>query len=223
MTPHAAAAGSCLHPRRISGGGMAFVVALHLAAFWLLLQMDVVSLPSSPAVLSVHLIQPAAAVRAQVVAVVTPPKPQPVERHPAPAPQPAPQALSADAAAPAAPAAVAAAVPPTPPAAAPPAGAAELPAAPSAPRFDADYLDNPRPSYPSLSRRLGEEGKVVLRVHVGRDGRADEVHVHAASGSSRLDQAALEAVRRWRFVPARQGEAAVAAWVLVPIAFTLKE
>lgn len=197
---------------------MAFVVALHLAAFWLLLQMDVVSLPSPPAVLSVHLIQPAAAVRPPAPAPVTPPKPQPVERHPAPAPQPAPQVLSADAAAPAAPAAVAAAVPPTPPAA-----AAGVPAAPSAPRFDADYLDNPEPAYPSLSRRLGEEGKVVLRVHVGRDGHADEVHVHAASGSSRLDQAALEAVRRWRFVPARQGEAAVAAWVLVPIAFTLKE
>jgi protein TonB len=213
VKPHAAIAESYLQPRRISGGGVALVVALHLAAFWLLLQMQVIEMPAPLSTLSVHLIQPAA-LRPQ--APVTPPKPKPVERRPAPAPQPVPLAMPAAAAAPAATVA-------TPSVPAPAAAPAPAPAAPSAPRFDADYLDNPKPAYPSLSRRLGEEGKVVLRVHVLPEGRADEIHIHAASGSPRLDQAALDAVRRWRFVPARQGGSAIAAWVLVPIVFTLKE
>ncbi len=62
---------------------------------------------------------------------------------------------------------------------------------------------------------------MLLRVHVTPAGTPDAVEVRTSSGSLRLDNAALEAVRRWRFVPARQGEATVAAWVLVPISFTL--
>lgn len=89
------------------------------------------------------------------------------------------------------------------------------------PRFDADYLDNPRPAYPAMSRRLGEEGKVLLRVLVGSEGRAREVQLKEGSGFARLDQAAREAVARWRFVPARKGSEAVEGWVLVPITFSL--
>lgn len=92
----------------------------------------------------------------------------------------------------------------------------------SAPRFDVAYLNNPAPAYPSLSRRLGEEGRVLLRVFVAPEGHAREVHVQSSSGHARLDRAAQEAVERWRFVPARRGQEAVGAWVLVPIAFTLK-
>lgn len=99
---------------------------------------------------------------------------------------------------------------------------APTPPAMSSPRFDAAYLNNPAPAYPSLSRRLGEEGRVLLRVFVDPRGRAREVHIHSASGHVRLDRAAQEAVARWRFVPARRGEDAVGAWVLVPISFTLK-
>ncbi|HWP10351.1 MAG TPA: TonB family protein, partial [Ramlibacter sp.] len=104
------------------------------------------------------------------------------------------------------------------------AAAPATPAAPaqSEPRFDADYLDNPAPAYPALSRRLGEEGKVVLRVFVRADGRPDAVEVKAGSGSPRLDEAAVHAVHRWKFVPARRGAEAVGAWVLVPIAFHLR-
>lgn len=89
------------------------------------------------------------------------------------------------------------------------------------PRFDADYLDNPSPPYPPLSRRIGEQGRVVLRVHVLPNGQADEIHIHISSNSSRLDQSARETVGRWRFLPARRGEETIAAWVLVPIAFSL--
>ncbi|WP_246591019.1 energy transducer TonB [Georgfuchsia toluolica] len=96
------------------------------------------------------------------------------------------------------------------------------PPAPSAPRFDADYLQNPAPAYPSLSRRLGEEGKVVLRVFVDPSGRPSQVEIKTSSASERLDQAAQDAVRRWKFTPARRGDEAVAAWVLVPIVFNLR-
>ncbi|MCX9157371.1 TonB family protein [Niveibacterium sp. 24ML] len=95
------------------------------------------------------------------------------------------------------------------------------PAPPSAPRFDADYLQNPRPEYPALSRRLGEQGRVVLRVRVEANGSAGLVELHRSSGFSRLDEAALQAVRRWKFVPARRGNEAVAESVLVPIPFIL--
>lgn len=90
-----------------------------------------------------------------------------------------------------------------------------------APRFDADYLQNPEPAYPSLSRRLREEGKVILRVLVNPEGVAEQVEVRQSSGHARLDQAALATVRRWRFIPARRGTEHLAAWVLVPLSFQL--
>lgn len=154
-----------------------------------------------------------------------PPPPKPVPRKPTPKPvvnKPAPvtespTALSAPADA---------APEPAPPAPAPP----SAPAAPVAPaaaavtaaRFDAAYLNNPRPAYPMLSRRLREEGQVMLRVLVSPEGQPARVELRTSSGSERLDRAAQEAVARWRFVPARQGDVAVEAWVLVPIVFKLQ-
>lgn len=88
-------------------------------------------------------------------------------------------------------------------------------------RFDADYLNNPPPVYPVLSRRRGEQGRVLLRVQVSAQGTAERVEIESGSGHARLDAAALEAVRRWRFVPARRGDTAVAASVRVPIVFRL--
>lgn len=93
--------------------------------------------------------------------------------------------------------------------------------APTQPRFDADYLKNPLPQYPPLSKRMREEGIVMLRVYVLPSGQPDTVELKRSSGSARLDECALQVVRQWRFVPARSGGIAVAAWVLVPIAFSL--
>jgi len=106
-----------------------------------------------------------------------------------------------------------------------PSGAAttSAPAAPPSPaRFDAAYLRNPAPAYPPESRRRGEEGRTLLRVRVLADGSPEEVHLHLGSGFERLDQAAIDAVRRWKFVPAQQGGSAIAAWVIVPIQFSLR-
>lgn len=107
-------------------------------------------------------------------------------------------------------------------ASAPPVAQTPLPVPLIAPRFDAAYLDNPAPPYPALARRMGEQGKVVLRVLVNAAGAAERVELRASSGSARLDTTALDTVRHWRFVPARQGAEAVPAWVLVPISFSLQ-
>lgn len=90
------------------------------------------------------------------------------------------------------------------------------------PRFDADYLENPAPVYPALSRRIGEEGRVMLRVFVDASGAPNRLEIKSTSGSQRLDAAAIEAVRRWTFAPAKLGEKFVDAWVLVPINFSLR-
>lgn len=88
-------------------------------------------------------------------------------------------------------------------------------------RFDADYLDNPKPSYPPLSRKLGEMGKVFLRVLVNPDGSVARLELNRSSGYERLDRSAINTVQEWRFVPARQGNQAISGWVIVPINFTL--
>lgn len=93
----------------------------------------------------------------------------------------------------------------------------------SPPRFDADYLENPPPNYPPLSKKAKEEGTVLLRVLVDASGHADKVELKESSGFERLDRAALNVVQRWRFVPARQGSEQVAAWVVVPIVFNLRQ
>lgn len=109
------------------------------------------------------------------------------------------------------------------PAPVPTAPAVPVAAAPSVPRFDADYLNNPAPAYPPLSRRLHEEGKVVLRVFVEPSGAVGTVELRTSSDFERLDKSAISAVSRWKFVPAKQGNEAVGAWVLVPIVFSLKD
>ncbi|WP_026604122.1 energy transducer TonB [Methylomonas sp. 11b] len=90
------------------------------------------------------------------------------------------------------------------------------------PNLNADYLNNPAPAYPSASRQLGEQGKVLLRVLVNSDGQVEQVLLRKSSGHERLDQAAQETVQKWRFVPARRGEQVVSAWVVVPISFSLE-
>jgi len=91
------------------------------------------------------------------------------------------------------------------------------------PNFNAAYLNNPAPNYPSISRRLGEHGLVLLQVQVTADGKAGSVELQTGSGSDRLDEAALEAVKKWRFVPAKRGDQAVSASVVVPVRFSIEE
>lgn len=105
--------------------------------------------------------------------------------------------------------------------AAPAAPVAAPPAPIVPPDFSASQLGNPGPTYPYLSRKAREEGVVTLRVLVGSNGRAETLQVETSSGFDRLDKAALATVRKWRFLPATQAGAKIAAWVLVPVTFRL--
>ncbi|MDP1645835.1 MAG: energy transducer TonB [Thiobacillus sp.] len=130
--------------------------------------------------------------------VAAPPEPTPV-------PEPVPDVL-----------------PPPAPVAEAPKPAPSLPPAPTPPR-PADYLNNPKPPYPHLSRRLGEEGTVRLNILVNPDGSVARLELARSSGHPRLDRSAMETVQSsWKFEPARQSGRPVAAWVIVPIQFTLR-
>lgn len=204
--------------RRNRQAGIAATLLLHAGAVFALLQYEPVrSALTQAAPIMVSLITPV------VEKPQEPPKPLPVKPRVQQPQPPKPQQLitaTSDAPAPV--------LAPTPPPPAPvvsapapqPITAAPAPVIP--PSFNADYLDNPPPAYPPLSRRLSEQGKVMLRVLVSAKGGADKIELKSSSGSVRLDDAALETVKRWRFVPARQGDQPVAAWVLIPITFTLK-
>jgi periplasmic protein TonB len=89
------------------------------------------------------------------------------------------------------------------------------------PRFGVSYLNNPAPDYPRLSRKAGEEGRVVMKVLVSAEGLADEVQIEKTSGSERLDNAAMDAVKKWRFIPAKKNNQPLSAYVLVPMKFSL--
>jgi protein TonB len=209
--------------------GAATAIALHAIALALLMDFVAQPLPmQAPRPIMVSLITPEAAPQPKAD---TPPRPLPVAplarpKLPPP-PLPAPPVLTAAAEAPTQATAPPPPVIPTPvaPIEAAPAPAPPAPPAPPAvipPSFNAAYLRNPPPVYPSLARRGGQQGRVVLRVLVNPAGTADQVVVRTSSGYSLLDNAAREVVYQWRFVPARKGDQAITEWVLVPINFSLE-
>ncbi|HEX9662080.1 MAG TPA: energy transducer TonB, partial [Candidatus Binatia bacterium] len=85
------------------------------------------------------------------------------------------------------------------------------------------FRHTPPPDYPEAARKDGKEGRVLLRVLVDEEGKSKLVEINLSSGSYLLDQAAAEAIKRWRFSPARYGEAPTASWVKIPVDFRLKE
>lgn len=212
-------------PTPAQGLGGALALALHAAALAALLSYE----PARSAMLT------AAPV---VVSLISTPPAEPKPAPPPEVPKPRPLALprppdAQPLAAATTPAPAVMAAPPPPPE--PPAPAmpeAQAPPPPAAvstppepltpPIFDADYLDNLPPPYPATARRSGQQGRVLLRVRVSAAGAAEEVLVRESSGHARLDEAARDTVRRWRFVPARRGAQPVPAWVLIPISFRLE-
>lgn len=149
------------------------------------------------------------------------PKPKPVVTQAVKQPDPKPQPLLAINEPVATPAPIVT-PPPTPQPVEPVAVQPAPPAPVIPPQFNADYLNNPAPQYPPLSRRLGEEGRVMLRVFVDERGLPVRVEMRTSSGHERLDHVALETVKNWKFVPARRGDQAVSGWVIVPISFSLR-
>lgn len=172
-----------------------------------------------------------------MVELITPPQPekiQPPKIKPVPVVQPKPVQKPVET-----PLLVAAAETPTPvvaPPPPPPVAAPAItpaPAVPSAaiqaatptpaqitpPMYNAPSLNNPALIYPPQSQRRGEQGRGMLRVYVNTGGRADQVQLLQSSGFSRLDESAIESVKQWKFIPARQGNQAIAEWVRIPFAF----
>jgi periplasmic protein TonB len=90
-------------------------------------------------------------------------------------------------------------------------------------RAFAEYLQNPKPHYPGLARSRHWQGLVQLRVYVTPDGLCGELNLLKGSGHDGLDEAAMEAVRAWKFVPGKLGDTPVASWVTVPIEFSLRD
>ncbi|WP_151446662.1 energy transducer TonB [Lacisediminimonas profundi] len=220
-------------------GLLALITVTHIAILWMLATRmaapDATAPVPLPAVM-VAMLAPSPAVarpeppqpKAPIPTIKPQPAPNPKQETPRPAlaeKAPAAAPTSATAASPAVSAATAAAAEPSPPPAQSATAAAGAPVSAqpqlTPPRYNAAYLSNPVPVYPAMLRRAGEEGRVVLRVLVTAEGNAGEVQVFKPAGSPLFNEAAMTAVRKWRFVPARRGDVAVAEWVQVPIEFKL--
>jgi len=221
------------------------ILLLHAALFAYLHRPDEPETPAKPLVMDVALIaapapQPVKPVVPPTPPVV-PPKPQPAPvkpkkapvmpkktpvvpkpvRAPTPTPEPAPAAKPETAAPAPTPPAAPVAAPPRPavaPAAQPPKTETFTEA-----NYKANYKSNPKPEYPRIAKSRGWQGKVLLRVQVTADGHSAGISVQQSSGHEMLDEAAIEAVKHWTFIPAKRGDTPVASTVTVPMQFTLNE
>lgn len=90
------------------------------------------------------------------------------------------------------------------------------------PSSNADYLQNLRPAYPPISRRLNEQGKTTVRVLIDNNGEPLRAEIATSSDFNRLDEAAVATVMRWRYVPGKRNGMAETMWFNVPINWVLE-
>lgn len=203
---------------------VASVLGAHMLAGWGLMQVDAVR----------QAVGEMAPMMMDLIAAPKPPAPPAPPPPPAPPrvvktpPTAAPVIAAAPSLSPALPLFV---VPPpstepAPPVAKAPAEPLAPPAPPPTPRTipatAVQYLEPPAPVYPSASRRLGETGRVAVRVEIDAQGHARQVQLSRSSGSTRLDEAALAAVRVARFKPYTENGTPLIVWTIVPIVFELE-
>ena len=207
------------------------VVALHIGLIW--------ALQSGLLMRAAELLVPAELLSQFVDPPL--PKPEPVPPAPKPAalptpikkaipkapalPAPQPLAIPDSTPSPNAPTGVTTPQPAPAPISAPVAAAPVAAAGPPVvqlPSSDASYLQNPSPPYPAISRRMGEQGKTIIKVLIGVDGQPQRAEIARSSGFDRLDQAALATVMRWRFVPGKRGGVPDSMWFNVPINWVLE-
>ena len=209
--------------------GLAVVLVLHGVALYGLMQHRLIPLPDKVETLFVNFIQPPAPPQPDLPKPKPPEPPKPVKLEKPHPPEPHRHLVVE---APAAATDYVMPLPPPPPPQPQTAPVVEVPPAPPPPKpaepvtlsGDLSLACPTRtpPAYPALSRRMGEEGKVVLRVELETDGRVDTVQVTSSSGYKRLDEAALAAVRTWRCnSPMRDGQP-VRAVALQPFQFNLE-
>ena len=211
------------------------VVLLHVGALWSLQSgwlRRAVEVIVPAVLLTEYVSPPAPATQAEPPPPAPAPKPQRTPQVKAPAPRPAPEPLPIADTTPSPNAitvspAKADPEPPAPITAAGPATPTAAPPAPAAPKIElpssnAAYLQNPAPAYPAISKRMGEQGKVVLRVFISTDGLPQKIEINQSSGFDRLDRQAQDTVLRWKFVPGKRNGVPEAMWYLVPINFVLE-
>jgi protein TonB len=192
--------------------GLAVVLALHAAGLYALWQYQIRITPQEAVTLFVNFINPPPPVKQE-----EPPKPRPRPK-PVDLPPPEPPQIVVEAPV---------VLPEEPVAPPPPEPIIEAPPAPPEPvRLVAELsVSCPKrtpPVYPAVSRRMGEEGRVVLWVELDEQGRVMTARVDTRSGSARLDDAALAAVKTWRCTPATRDGAPVRAIALQPFVFSLE-
>ena len=200
--------------------GLILVVALHAAALWGLWQHRMLPAPQDALTLFVNFITPPAPEKQAEPRRLPPaPKPKPIEK-----PQPRQIVAAAPVVAP-----TEFVAPPPPPPRPAPAPVSEappmpLPAGPVALSAELAVACPQRsaPAYPARSRRLGEEGVVVLQVELTESGAIASARIRSSSGFTRLDEAALGAVKTWRCTPARRDGQPVRAVALQPFKFILQ-
>ena len=210
------------------------VVLLHVGALWALqsgLLRRAVEIIVPATLLTEYISPPAPVTKAEPPPPAPTPTPQrPQVKAPTLRPAPEPQPIADTTPSPNAIAVSPARADPAPPApitATGPSTPVAAPPAPPAPKIDlpssnAAYLQNPGPAYPAISKRMGEQGKVVLRVFISTDGLPQKIEINQSSGFDRLDRQAQDTVLRWKFVPGKRNGVPEAMWYLVPIHFVLE-
>ncbi|WP_347270089.1 energy transducer TonB [Rhizorhabdus histidinilytica] len=191
---------------------IAAIVALHLVAFYALVTFDVIHIAEKKKPLVVDLIAEPPAPPAEK------PKPEPVVVEKVQPVVVTPAPIVQTIAPPPPPIAVTSAPPPPKPvvvAAPPPAGPVMVG------NLDERLLEGKPPRYPMESRRKHEQGTVVVRLLIGTDGRVAEISIAQSSGFARLDQAALQAIRGWRWQPVIRDGQPVEVRGLYTMPFTL--
>lgn len=210
------------------------VVLLHIAGMLWLLQPVERETPAKPLIMEVQMIAMSApkSSAAPPIPAPAPPekKPPPVKPQPKPVPKKMPTVVQkAPDFAPTAP--VAQSQPVTQTTTASQTSTASESKASTIPQveqfteanFRANYAHNPKPDYPTVAKSRNWQGKVMLRVKVSAEGLSDAVDIEDSSGHDILDESAVEAVKKWRFIPAKRGDTPVASSVLVPIIFSLRD
>ncbi|MDR5830907.1 energy transducer TonB [Caballeronia sp. LP006] len=229
---------SNLNPRVVAA--CVAVLAIHATLFGVALTMHREPLPRpvEAKTITAQLISETPAPAPQPVAVQSPPTPEPPK--PVPKPQPKPKVKPKVEPKPTpmpvreTPSQIAAPAPdPTPPAPTPPAPAPAAPAAPAigkptmdlaAPKNVARLSCNiAQPDYPAMSRRRGETGTSLVKLTVGITGKIENVTLQKSSGSQRLDDAALDAVRSSACSPYKENGEAIRATATVPFVFSLND
>jgi protein TonB len=199
-----------------------FVIAIHGGLLYFLFKQKLIPPPEQLATLMVNFI-PSSKPKEE-------PKPEPLPPPPKPKPEKKPQSRQLVAETPVVSESEPVAPPPPPEPEPEPEPVVETPPAPQMPagpvtlssELSVACPELNAPAYPALSKRLGEEGKLVLRVELDEKGHVSVAHVVNSSGFKRLDEAAMAAVKTWRCTPPIRNGQPARAVALQPFNFVLQ-